>query len=151
MPKNTQPGTANPNATSRRPDRIGPDISLEGPKQFAALARVSSREQEREGFSLEVQEEALARYAEQEGGTIIRLVRIAETASKTDERKAFREAIEASTSIQAVAAGLLGDDPPTQDEVQTRIEEVAGIAPATARRRASTLVRWRAQALPPVI
>ena len=28
-------------------------------KQFVALARVSSREQEREGFSLEVQEDAL--------------------------------------------------------------------------------------------
>jgi hypothetical protein len=29
-------------------------------KQFAALARVSSREQEREGFSLEIQEDALS-------------------------------------------------------------------------------------------
>ncbi len=28
-------------------------------KQFVALARVSSREQEREGFSLDVQEDAL--------------------------------------------------------------------------------------------
>lgn len=33
-------------------------------RQFAALARVSSREQEREGFSLEVQEVALNRHAE---------------------------------------------------------------------------------------
>jgi len=53
-------------------------------KQFVALARVSSREQEREGFSLEVQEEALKRYALQEGGEIIRLFKIAETASKHD-------------------------------------------------------------------
>ena len=30
-------------------------------KQYLALARVSSREQEREGFSLDVQEEALLR------------------------------------------------------------------------------------------
>ncbi len=30
-------------------------------KRYLALARVSSREQEREGFSLDVQEEALSR------------------------------------------------------------------------------------------
>ena len=58
-------------------------------KQFVALARVSSREQEREGFSLEVQEDALKRYAAQHGGEIIRLFKIAETASKRDERKSF--------------------------------------------------------------
>ena len=33
-------------------------------KQFVALARVSSREQEREGFSLDVQEDALRAYAQ---------------------------------------------------------------------------------------
>ena len=33
-------------------------------KQFVALARVSSREQEREGFSLDVQETALKAYAD---------------------------------------------------------------------------------------
>ena len=31
--------------------------------QYVTLARVSSREQEREGFSLDVQEDALHRYA----------------------------------------------------------------------------------------
>ncbi len=62
-------------------------------KQFVALARVSSREQEREGFSLEVQEDALRRYASQAGGEIRKLFRIAETASKTDERKTFKELI----------------------------------------------------------
>lgn len=93
MPKHSPLGSNKPNASSRSADPITPDISLEGPKQFAALARVSSREQEREGFSLEVQEEALGRYAEQEGGTIIHLVRIAETASKKHERKAFKELI----------------------------------------------------------
>src|SRR5262249_22259808 len=61
--------------------------------QFVALARVSSREQEREGFSLEVQEEALKRYAEAHGGVIIKLFKIAETASKRDERKTFKEMI----------------------------------------------------------
>jgi len=62
-------------------------------KQFVALARVSSREQEREGFSLDIQEDALRRYAEQHDGSILRLFRIAETASKSQERKTFRELI----------------------------------------------------------
>ncbi len=62
-------------------------------KQFVALARVSSREQEREGFSLDVQEEALKKYAEANDGTIVKLFRIAETASKQAERKTFKEMI----------------------------------------------------------
>ncbi len=62
-------------------------------KQFVALARVSSREQEREGFSLDIQEDALRRYTESCGGKIVRLFKIAETASKTDERKTFHELI----------------------------------------------------------
>ena len=62
-------------------------------KRYVALARVSSREQEREGFSLAVQEDALKAYATREHGEIIKLFRIAETASKTDERKAFKELI----------------------------------------------------------
>lgn len=62
-------------------------------KKYAALARVSSREQEREGFSLEVQEEALRRYASQTGGEIVKFFRIAETASKGEERKTFRELV----------------------------------------------------------
>ncbi len=60
-------------------------------KQYVALARVSSREQEREGFSLEVQEDALKKYAETHGGKIVKLFKVAETASKRDERKTFKE------------------------------------------------------------
>ena len=60
-------------------------------KRFVALARVSSREQEREGFSLDVQVDALRLYAERNNGEIIRFFRIAETASKHDERKTFKE------------------------------------------------------------
>ena len=74
-------------------------------KQFVALARVSSREQEREGFSLDVQEAALKAYAEKHSGTIVKLFRIAETASKTDERKTFREMI---TYAKKNAPGLDG-------------------------------------------
>ncbi len=60
-------------------------------KQYVALARVSSREQEREGFSLAVQQDALNRFAERAGGQIVRLFSVAETASKQAERKTFRE------------------------------------------------------------
>lgn len=60
-------------------------------KRYLALARVSSREQEREGFSLDVQESALLRYAEVHDGVIIKLFRIAETATKSQERKVFKE------------------------------------------------------------
>lgn len=63
------------------------------PNQFIALARVSSREQEREGFSLDVQEDALQRYAESHDGDIVQLWKVAETASKKDERNAFKEVI----------------------------------------------------------
>jgi site-specific DNA recombinase len=76
-------------------------------KQFVALARVSSREQEREGFSLEVQEDALRRYATQAGGEIIKLYRIAETASKGDERKTFRELVNYAKKNAGVLDGLL--------------------------------------------
>jgi site-specific DNA recombinase len=76
-------------------------------KQFAALARVSSREQEREGFSLEVQEEALRRYATHAGGEIAKLFKIAETASKADERKTFRELIAYAKKNAAFLDGLL--------------------------------------------
>jgi site-specific DNA recombinase len=59
--------------------------------RYIALARVSSREQAREGFSLDVQEKALIIYAQRHGGKIVRRFRVAETASKSDERKTFQE------------------------------------------------------------
>ena len=76
-------------------------------KQYVALARVSSREQEREGFSLDVQEAALKGYAEKHGGTIIKLFRIAETASKRDERKTFKEMVSFAKKRSAELDGLL--------------------------------------------
>lgn len=60
-------------------------------KRYVALARVSSREQERESFSLDIQEDALRQYAVRNDGDIIRFFRIAETASKGDERTTFKE------------------------------------------------------------
>ncbi len=74
-------------------------------RQFVALARVSSREQEREGFSLEVQEDALKRYAETHDGKIVKFFKIAETASKGEERKSFRELV---TYAKKNAPGLDG-------------------------------------------
>ena len=76
-------------------------------KKYVALARVSSREQEREGFSLDVQVEALHRYAEREGGEIEKLFRIAETASKTDERTVFKEMLTYARKNAATLSGML--------------------------------------------
>src|SRR5688500_13753423 len=67
-----------------------PTKTVSAGKRFVALARVSSREQEREGFSLDVQEKALRGFAERHGGEIVQFYRIAETASKADERKTFK-------------------------------------------------------------
>lgn len=76
-------------------------------KAFVALARVSSREQEREGFSLDVQEQALHRYAENHGGKLVRFYRIAETASKSEERKTFRELLAYARKNAPDLAGVL--------------------------------------------
>lgn len=76
-------------------------------KRYVALARASSREQEREGFSLAVQEDALKRYAQQTGGIIIRLFSVAETASKKAERKTFREMLAFAKENASDLAGLL--------------------------------------------
>ena len=76
-------------------------------KRYVALARVSSREQEREGFSLDIQEDALRRYAERTGGTIVKLFRIAETATKRDERRAFKELLTYAKKHAHELTGLL--------------------------------------------
>jgi DNA invertase Pin-like site-specific DNA recombinase len=76
-------------------------------KRFLALARVSSREQEREGFSLAVQDDALHRYATQNAGEIVRFWNIAETASKRDERKAFKGVIAYAKQHAATLDGVL--------------------------------------------
>lgn len=76
-------------------------------KRFGALARVSSREQEREGFSLDVQESALKAYAQRHNGTIVKLFRVAETASKAAERKTFKEMIAWAKANATELDGLL--------------------------------------------
>jgi len=74
-------------------------------KKFVALARVSSREQQREGFSLDVQVDGLRKHAERIGGEIFKLYQVAETASKSEERKTFRELL---TFVKAHARELSG-------------------------------------------
>jgi len=78
-----------------------------GTAKFIGLARVSSREQEREGFSLDVQEEALERYASRKGGEIVKLFRTAETASKEAERKSFKEMLAYARKNAKTLTGLL--------------------------------------------
>ncbi len=77
------------------------------PKRFVALARVSSREQEREGFSLDVQVDALQLYAQRQSGSIVKLFRVAETASKSTERKVFKEMLVYTKANAAKIDGLL--------------------------------------------
>lgn len=62
-------------------------------KKFMALARVSSREQEREGFSLDVQIDAFNAFSKKHNGVADPIFRIAETATKSEQRSIFREAI----------------------------------------------------------
>jgi DNA invertase Pin-like site-specific DNA recombinase len=59
--------------------------------RYIGLARVSGREQEQEGFSLDVQEAGMHEYAKKQGGEIVGTFRITETATKSEERKIFRE------------------------------------------------------------
>jgi len=76
-------------------------------KRFIALARVSSREQEQEGFSLDIQETAFHKYVEKENGEIVRMYRIAETASKAEERTTFKELIQHGKDHASELDGIL--------------------------------------------
>ena len=82
-------------------------MRVKASKRFVALARVSSREQEREGFSLDVQVDALRLYAERNNGEIVKFFRIAETASKHDERTTFKELLAYAKANSHRLDGLL--------------------------------------------
>ena len=58
------------------------------------LARVSSRAQEEEGYSLNAQEKLLREYSGNKSLKVIKIFKIAETASKQAERKTFQELLE---------------------------------------------------------
>lgn len=76
-------------------------------KKYIALARVSSREQEREGFSLDVQEAAFHKYATKHGGKIEHMFRIAETASKSEQRKTFKAVLQCAKKYASELDGML--------------------------------------------
>src|SRR4051812_34064870 len=76
-------------------------------KQFIALARVSSVAQREKGTSLEVQEETLHKYAEDQGGILVKMWKIAETASKAHRRVSFKELLSYAKANAQKLAGLL--------------------------------------------
>ena len=82
------------------------------------------------------------------GSLLPRAALFATVAGSQEERSIFRQSIEASAFLKEVAPNLFADEEPAQDLLSVRIQEAAQIAPATARRRASTLLRWRTQSLP---
>jgi site-specific DNA recombinase len=59
--------------------------------RFVGFARVSTKEQEAEGQSLAVQEKAIKAYVTQEGGHLIKVFCIAESARASEERRVFQE------------------------------------------------------------
>jgi site-specific DNA recombinase len=76
-------------------------------KKFVTFARVSSREQQQEGFSLDVQADALAKYAALNDGEVTKSFRIAETASKQKGRKEFQKVLAHVKKNAARIDGLL--------------------------------------------
>ncbi len=77
------------------------------PKNYLALARVSSEEQEREGFSLDIQVDALNEWAIKNNANIIKMYRVAETGHKSEKRKTFHEMIDFAKKHRARVNGLL--------------------------------------------
>jgi site-specific DNA recombinase len=76
-------------------------------KLFVGWARVSSKSQEREGWSLDVQKTELERLARQHGGEIARLFTVTETASKTRDRRTFSEFLAFVRKKRRTLAGVL--------------------------------------------
>jgi site-specific DNA recombinase len=76
-------------------------------KQYIGWARVSSLRQKKEGFSLDDQQARLIEFAQRLGGSIIKLFKLAETASKREERQSFREFTAYVKANQRKLAGML--------------------------------------------
>ncbi len=72
---------------SRLENPMNPEIN----KKCVVLARVSSRAQEEEGYSLDSQEKFLKEYCKNKGLVNTKLFKITETASKPKQRKTFAE------------------------------------------------------------
>ena len=76
-------------------------------KQFIAWARVSSARQKEEGWSLDTQQEKLAEYAARQGGQIVKLYVVTETASPHQERRTFNEMLAYARQHATSIAGVL--------------------------------------------
>ena len=68
------------------------------------LARVSSKAQEDEGYSLDSQLKLLRKYCDEKELTVVKVFKIAETASKEQGRKIFRELLIYIQKEKAVSA-----------------------------------------------
>lgn len=69
-----------------------------------------------------------------------------ETEQESDEeRDVFRQSIDESAIIKALAPRLLSPKPPTKKMLAGRIERLSGLSKATAEHRASDLLAWREQ------
>ena len=75
-------------------------------KNYLALARVSSEEQEH-GFSLDIQEDALREWAVKNNANIAKMYRVAETAHKSEKRVTFHEMIDYARKNKGEVDGLL--------------------------------------------
>lgn len=64
---------------------------MEKQKRAVILARVSSKSQEDEGYSLDSQLKLLRGYCDKQGLEVVHIFKIAETASKEQSRKIFHE------------------------------------------------------------
>lgn len=62
-------------------------------EKAVSIARVSSKRQEDEGYSLPAQKKLLETYAIDRGLKVLRTFEIAETASKSQQRKIFQSAM----------------------------------------------------------
>jgi hypothetical protein len=74
---------------------------------------------------------------------------LATKAGSADERKIWRESIEKSYAVAAIAPQLLGAAEPEVKTIAASIVKLAALAQSTAERRARTLIAWRRQALEP--
>jgi site-specific DNA recombinase len=68
-------------------------MSMEHQEKAVAIARVSSKRQEEEGYSLPAQKKLLKSYSLERGLILLETFEIAESASKTEQRKIFKEAM----------------------------------------------------------
>lgn len=75
------------------PDNINNMHSMEKKTKAVIYARVSSREQEETGYSLDAQEDLLKNYTERNGLDVVKFFRISESASGKRQRATFSEMI----------------------------------------------------------